>query len=245
MREGRGPPRIKELKGFYGTRPQDMFWGQEVGVLREHTFTSWRIRCDMGRMQLGFFKGLGGQGSYTSFNKFWKKGDNGKINSSEGGRKQARNRKTGWQADPWSQTQRVGSWAAVGKGWPDGGVSAHTAKTSTFPLKWYCCSVDKPRPTLLIPRAPGFHVPHHFPELAHTHVHWVGDAIQPSHPLSPPSPPALNLSPHQEHQEEGKKHWLRLKSSTPCFFLRTPRVHCLTRSVLFLGTTTFGISSLK
>ena len=31
-----------------------------------------------------------------------------------------------------------------------------------------------------------------------THVHWVGDAIQPSDPLSPPSPPALNLSQHQD-----------------------------------------------
>ena len=35
------------------------------------------------------------------------------------------------------------------------------------------------------------------PELAQTHVHWVSDAIQPSHPLSSPSPPALNLSQHQ------------------------------------------------
>ena len=34
-------------------------------------------------------------------------------------------------------------------------------------------------------------------ELAQTHVRWVGDAIQPSHPLSSPSPPALNLSQHQ------------------------------------------------
>ena len=33
--------------------------------------------------------------------------------------------------------------------------------------------------------------------LLKTHVHWVGDAIQPSHPLSSPSPPALNLSQHQ------------------------------------------------
>ena len=41
---------------------------------------------------------------------------------------------------------------------------------------------------------PGFSVPHCFLEFAHTRVHWVGDAIQPSHPLSPPSPPALNLS---------------------------------------------------
>ena len=41
---------------------------------------------------------------------------------------------------------------------------------------------------------PGFSVLHHRPELAQTHVHCVGDAIQPSHPLSLPSPPALNLS---------------------------------------------------
>ena len=44
---------------------------------------------------------------------------------------------------------------------------------------------------------PGFHVLHCLPEFAQTHVHWVGDAIQSSHPLSPPSPPAFNLSKHQ------------------------------------------------
>ena len=44
---------------------------------------------------------------------------------------------------------------------------------------------------------PGFPVLHYLPEFAQTHVHWVDDAIQPSHPLSPPSPPALNLSQHQ------------------------------------------------
>ena len=44
---------------------------------------------------------------------------------------------------------------------------------------------------------PGFPVHHHLPELAQTHVHRVGDAIQPSHPLSSPSPPAFNLSQHQ------------------------------------------------
>ena len=41
---------------------------------------------------------------------------------------------------------------------------------------------------------PWFPVLHYFPEFAQTHVHWVGDAIQPSHPLWSPSPPALNLS---------------------------------------------------
>ena len=38
---------------------------------------------------------------------------------------------------------------------------------------------------------------HQLPEFTQTHVHRVGDAIQPSHPLSSPSPPALNLSQHQ------------------------------------------------
>jgi len=42
-----------------------------------------------------------------------------------------------------------------------------------------------------------FPVLHHLPEFAQTHVHWVNDAIQPPHPLSSPSPPALNLSQHQ------------------------------------------------
>ena len=44
---------------------------------------------------------------------------------------------------------------------------------------------------------PGLPVHHQLPELAQTHVHRVGDAIQPSHPLSSPSPPALNLSRYQ------------------------------------------------
>ena len=44
---------------------------------------------------------------------------------------------------------------------------------------------------------PGFLVYHQLPELTQTHVHWVGDAIQPSHPLSSPSPPAFSHSQHQ------------------------------------------------
>ena len=44
---------------------------------------------------------------------------------------------------------------------------------------------------------PRFPVLHYLLEFVQTHVHWVGDAIQPSHLLSPPSPPALNLSQHQ------------------------------------------------
>ena len=44
---------------------------------------------------------------------------------------------------------------------------------------------------------PGFPVHHQLPKLAQTHVHQVNDAIQPSHPLSSPSPLAFNLSQHQ------------------------------------------------
>ena len=52
-------------------------------------------------------------------------------------------------------------------------------------------------PTLCDPMdcsTPGLPVYHQFPELTQTHVHWVSDAIQPSHPLSSPSPPVFNLS---------------------------------------------------
>ena len=43
----------------------------------------------------------------------------------------------------------------------------------------------------------GLPVHHQLPEFTQTHVHWVSDAIQPSHPLSSPSPPAFHLSQHQ------------------------------------------------
>ena len=44
---------------------------------------------------------------------------------------------------------------------------------------------------------PGLPVHHQLPEFTQTHVHWVGDATPPSHPLLSPSPPAFNLSQHQ------------------------------------------------
>ena len=44
---------------------------------------------------------------------------------------------------------------------------------------------------------PGIPVHHQLPEFTQTHVHWLGDAIQPSHPLSSPSTPTVNLSQHQ------------------------------------------------
>ena len=53
---------------------------------------------------------------------------------------------------------------------------------------------------------PGFLVHHQLPELAQTHVHRVGDAIKPSHPLSSLSPPAFNLSQHQCLSRESVLH---------------------------------------
>ena len=59
-----------------------------------------------------------------------------------------------------------------------------------------CCLVAKSCPTLCDPvncSTPGFPALHYVPEYAQTHLHWVDDAIQLSHPLSSPSPPALNF----------------------------------------------------
>ena len=92
-----------------------------------------------------------------------------------------------------------------------------TQKTSVFPelvfmkenaplfqvIPFYCsccCSVLKLCPTYCDPldcSSPGFPVLHHLLELAQTHMHWFGYAIQSSCPLLPPSPPAFNLSQHQ------------------------------------------------
>ena len=68
-------------------------------------------------------------------------------------------------------------------------------------------SVSQSCPTLCDPMIctmPGLPVHHKLPEFNQTHVHWVGDAIQPSHPLLTPSPPALNLS-----QDQGLFKWVR------------------------------------
>ena len=68
-------------------------------------------------------------------------------------------------------------------------------------------SVARSCPTLCEPMdcsMPGFPVLHYLPEFVQTHVPWVGDDIQPSHPLPPPSPFAFNLS-----QDQGLFQWVR------------------------------------
>ena len=68
---------------------------------------------------------------------------------------------------------------------------------------------------------PGFPVHQQLLELAQTHVHRVNDAIQPSHPLSSPSPPAFNLSQHQGFSNESAlcirwpKYWSFTFSISP------------------------------
>ena len=65
---------------------------------------------------------------------------------------------------------------------------------------------------------PGSFVRHQFLELAQTHVHWVSDAIQPSYPLSTPSPLTFNLSQHQGSSVHGTPQarileWVAMPSS--------------------------------
>ena len=76
----------------------------------------------------------------------------------------------------------------------------HLISKGCFSISLCCCSLAKLCLTLWDPMdcsIPGFPVLHCLLELAQTHVHRVGDAIQPSHPLSSPPPPALNPSQHQ------------------------------------------------
>ena len=75
------------------------------------------------------------------------------------------------------------------------------AETKSIQISLYqFSSVAQSCPTLCNPMnwsTPGLPVHHQLPESTQTHVHWVIDAIQPSYPLLPPSPPAPNPSKHQ------------------------------------------------
>ena len=94
-------------------------------------------------------------------------------------------------------------------------------------------SVTQSCPTLCYPMncsTPGLPVHHQLPESTQTHVHWVSDAIQPSHPLSSPSPPALHLSQHQDlFKWVSSSHQLAkvLEFQLHQFFQWTPRTDFL------------------
>ena len=98
-------------------------------------------------------------------------------------------------------------------GLPDPGIKLASLVSSTLAGRFFTTELSgKPKyliqfssvpqscPTLCDPMnrsTPGLPIHHQLPEFTQTHVHRVGDAIQPSHPLSSPSPPAPNLSQHQ------------------------------------------------
>ena len=78
-------------------------------------------------------------------------------------------------------------------GWSERVALKHTCSVQFSSVAQSC-------PTLLDPvdcSTPGLPVHYQLPEFTQTHLHWVSDAIQPSHHLSSPSPPAFNLSQHQ------------------------------------------------
>ena len=80
------------------------------------------------------------------------------------------------------------------------GINQSVSRVAFFSGKFQFSSVTQSCPTLCDPvdcSMPAFPVHHQLLELTQTRVHWVGDAIQSSHPLSSPSPPAFNLSQHQ------------------------------------------------
>ena len=85
------------------------------------------------------------------------------------------------------------------------GTVVYSSFYSQHAVQWHivascCCSVAWSCPTLCDHvgcSMPGLPVLHYLLEFAQTHVHWVTDAIQPSHPLSSPSLPALHLFQHQ------------------------------------------------
>ena len=81
----------------------------------------------------------------------------------------------------WHREQQCQSWFHQ-RSRPTGHTHIHTYTRTDC-----CCSLVKLYPTLCSPMdssTPGLPVPHHLPEFAQVHVHWIDDAIQPLHPLS-------------------------------------------------------------
>ena len=101
-------------------------------------------------------------------------------------------------ADPSLPVLNPGSLPRIRREWGNTGVS-RLFRDGSLGGTWLS-SIAQSCPTLCDPMdcsTPGLPVHHRFPELTQTHIHRVGDAIQPSHPLSSPSSPSLNLSQHQ------------------------------------------------
>ena len=85
----------------------------------------------------------------------------------------------------------VPEWLSCARPWRGRLDSLSSVQSSSVPQSWpsLCDPMNRSMPDLP--------VHHQLPESIQTHVHWVGDAIQPPHPLSSPSPPTLNPSKHK------------------------------------------------
>ena len=89
--------------------------------------------------------------------------------------------------DLWTQ------WWKEKEGWIEKVTLGHIHSVQFSSVAQSCLTLCNP----MNHSTPGLPVHYQLLESTQTHVHWVGDAIQPSHPLSAPSPPAFNLSQHQ------------------------------------------------
>ena len=99
-----------------------------------------------------------------------------------------------------------------------------------------CCSIAKSCPILCDPMdcsMSGFPVLYYLPEFAQIHVHWVGDAIHPSHPLLSPSPPAFSLFQHH-----GLFQWVSFSHQAPEYWSIS---FSITSSNEYLGLISFRI----
>ena len=130
--------------------------------------------------------------------------------------------------------------SALGQGWlTHWTCSASICIVYLSYLDMQFSSVAQSCPTLCDPMdcsAPGFPVHHELLEFTQTHVHWVGDAIQPSHPLLSPFPPTFNLSHHQVFSNESvlcirwPKYWsfsFSIRPSNEYSGLISSRMGCL------------------
>ena len=86
----------------------------------------------------------------------------------------------------------------------------HISSVQSLSRIWLCDPMNR--------STPGLPVHHQLLEFTQTHAHWVGDAIQPSHPLSSPSPPAPNPSQHQGLFQRVNSYFYQISS----YFIQHP-----------------------
>ena len=136
-------------------------------------------------------------------------GWSGPINSQLRTGKEVKNQKSFWNhstSDPISPSV---SSSKCWQGWDMGNFSSQSVQFSS--VTQLCLTLCNPMDCSM----PGLPVHHQLPGFTQTHVHWVGNTIQPPHSLLSPSLPAFNLSQHQ-----GLFQWAALRMRWPKFQLQ-------------------------